>query len=83
MEKPLYANQWSSYIKELKRLISNGQDAREVIQQSINRGYRGFFEVKKYNNCKRIGEQDQSVFSEYGKVKSEHRENEVVLNVSF
>lgn len=83
MEKPLYANQWSSYIKELKRLVSSGQDAREVIQQSINRGYRGFYEVKRYNNYKRIGEQDPSVFSEYGKVKSEHRKNEVVLNVSF
>lgn len=50
MEKPLYSSQWKSYIDDLRELVSKGQDEREVIKQSINRGYRGFFEVKKYGS---------------------------------
>lgn len=77
---PLYANQWTGYINELKRLVESGQDMREVIQQSINRGYRGFFPVKKYN--KQSNGQDPVVFSEYGIVKSMPAEGEA-MHVQF
>ena len=77
---PLYANQWTGYINELKRLVESGQDMREVIQQSINRGYRGFFPVKKYN--KQSNGQDPVVFSEYGIVKSVPAEGEA-MHVQF
>lgn len=77
---PLYFNQWVGYLNELKRLEADGQDIQEVIQQSINRGYKGFYVVKKYNTQSR--QQDKSVFSEYGQVKSV-RSDEVAMNVQF
>lgn len=79
-EYPLYPNQWKGYMDALKDLVDNGQDVYEVIQQSINRGYKGFFEVKKYNRQTRG--QDKSVFSEYGVVKSAPT-NEEAMNVQF
>ena len=77
---PLYASMWKGYLNELRRLVNLGQNEREVIQQSINRGYRGFFEVKQYN--KRAG-QDKSVFSEYGTVKTGNSGKGVLANVQF
>ena len=50
----LYPNQWKGYMNELRRLVESGQDMQEVVQQSINRGYRGFFPVKNYNNKRRL-----------------------------
>jgi len=81
MACPLYFNQWSSYLKELARLQSIGQDVREVIQQSINRGYRGFYEVKQYS--KQSKGQDPSVFNEFGKVKTGKGLGGSLTNVQF
>ena len=67
-EYPLYANQWTGYLKELSRLVESGQDIREVIQQSINRGYRGFFPVKQRGNY--TFKSDTDKFGEYGQVHS-------------
>ena len=81
--KPFGSKTFKGYLDKLEELSNDSEEQIKIIQQSIDRQYQTFYEVKRYNNYKRIGEQDQSVFSEYGKVKSEHRENEVVLNVSF
>ena len=81
--KPFGSKTFKGYLDKLEELSNDSEEQIKIIQQSIDRQYPTFYEVKKYNNYKRIGEQDPSVFSEYGKVKSEHRENEVVLNVSF
>lgn len=81
--KPFGSKTFKGYLDKLEELSNDSEEQIKIIQQSIDRQYQTFYEVKRYNNYKRIGEQDQSAFSEYGKVKSEHRENEVVLNVSF
>ena len=66
-------------MNDLRELVSNGQDAVEVIKQSINRGYRGFFEVKKYNNYN-----DRKKFAEGSKgLKSVWEKKENISNVAF
>lgn len=80
-DKPMYVSGWKALIRKLKELSSNTNEQYEIVRQSLENSWATFYPLK--SNYKRIGEQDQSVFSEYGKVKSEHRENEVVLNVSF
>lgn len=77
-DSPIYHNQWLGLLNNLKKLSDTVTGMIEIVQQSINRGYRGFFEVKQYKK----GGQDPSVFSEYGQVKSVHS-NEVAMNVQF
>lgn len=75
---PIYRGQWVGLLKNLKALSDSIDGQKEIIQQSINRGYKGFFEVKNY----KTKGQDPRVFSEYGVVKSVHSEEEAV-NVQF
>ena len=49
-DKPMYANQWKGMLNKLSKLSDDVNEQCEIVQQSINRGYLGFFEVKKYNN---------------------------------
>ncbi len=50
-EKPLYANMWKGMIKKLTLIDNNDIDtAKEIIQQSIERGYLAFYPVTKYKN---------------------------------
>lgn len=76
---PLYRGQWIGLLNNLRKLSGDTDTQKEIVQQSINRGYKGFFEVKNYNKSKG---QDPSVFSEYGVVKSVHSDEEA-LNVQF
>lgn len=49
--KPIYVNQWRGLLTKLMNIVKQGNDIKEVIQQSIDRGYRSFFPVnssKKY-----------------------------------
>ena len=78
-DSPIYHNQWVGLLNNLKKLSNTVNGMVEIVQQSINRGYKGFFEVKQYG---KKGGQDPSVFSEYGQVKSV-RSNEVAMNVQF
>lgn len=64
-EKPLYGvNQWTAL---LKRLDATPGDKRKIVQQSIEKGWCSFYEVKQETNGK-------SSFSEYGVVSSEQAE---------
>lgn len=47
-DAPMYVNQWKGLLNELNRLAHSLEDACAIVQQSINRGYRGFFPVKEY-----------------------------------
>ena len=47
-EAPMYVNQWKGMLNELNRLAHSVEEACAIVQQSINRGYRGFFPVKEY-----------------------------------
>ena len=76
---PIFRGQWLGLLNNLKKLSGDTATQIEIVQQSINRGYKGFFEVKQY---KKYGGQDKSVFSEYGQVKSVHK-NEEIVNVQF
>ena len=78
-DSPIYHNQWVGMLNKLKELSDTVEGMLEIVQQSINRGYKGFFAVKQYN---RSGGQDQRVFSEYGQVKSVKSDG-VVMNVQF
>lgn len=46
-DKPMYANQWKGMLNKLKDM----DNIQDVIQQSIDRGYLGFFPVKKYQSA--------------------------------
>jgi hypothetical protein len=49
-DKPLYANMWKGMINKLRKLDNNDYDtACAIVQQSINRGYLGFFPVNNYS----------------------------------
>lgn len=78
---PIFRGQWLGLLNNLKKLSGDTATQIEIVQQSINRGYKGFFEVKTYNKTYKGG-QDKSVFSEYGQVKSIHS-NEEAMNVQF
>lgn len=49
-DKPLYANMWKGMLRSLDGLCGD-DDALgcEIVQQSINRGYLGFFKVNRYS----------------------------------
>ena len=83
--KPFGSKTFKSYLNKLGELSSGSEEQIKIIQQSIDRQYSTFYEVKKYtsNYNKNRGFQDPTVFSEYGQVKSEKRANEVIMNVSF
>ena len=47
-EKPLYANMWKGMLRSLDGLCGDDDDLGcEIVQQSINRGYLGFYAVNK------------------------------------
>ena len=49
-DKPLYANMWKGMLKKLESLDENDCElACAIVQQSINRGYLGFFPVNTYS----------------------------------
>lgn len=47
-DSPMYVNQWKGMLNELNKLAHSLEEACAIVQQSINRGYRGFFPVKEY-----------------------------------
>ena len=49
-DSPMYVNQWKGLLNELERLAHSSQEAYDIVQQSINRGYRGFFPVSEYKS---------------------------------
>lgn len=82
-DKPIFADGWRRLLNTLKDMSDDNATRVKIVEQSIDNGWGKFVRLKKYNNYKRIGEQDKSVFSEYGQVKSEKRANEVIMNVQF
>ena len=82
-DKPIFADGWRRLLNTLKDMSDDNVTRVKIVEQSIDNGWGKFVRLKKYNNYKRIGEQDKSVFSEYGQVKSEKRANEVIMNVQF
>ena len=75
--KPFSDRTFKSYLNRLSELANNTSDKLKIIQYSIDGQYPAFYPLK--NNYKG---QNRDVFSEYGKVKSEHIQEEVV-NVPF
>ena len=47
---PMYVNQWRGMLHELETVAHSVEEACAVVQQSINRGYRGFYPVKDYKS---------------------------------
>lgn len=78
---PMYKNQWVGMLNKLKDLSDSVTEQIEIVQQSINRGYKGFFEVKKYSRQGRV--QDPAVFNEFGKVKTGKGIGGNLTNVQF
>lgn len=79
-EKPIYLPQWRTLVNSLNDLANDVETKIKIVQQSIINGWCKFVELKTYN--KHRGGQDKSVFSEYGQVKSVHKE-ETIVNVQF
>ena len=49
-DKPMYANMWKGMLRALDGLCGDDDELGcEIVQQSINRGYLGFYAVNKYN----------------------------------
>ena len=51
-DAPMYVNQWRGLMNQLNKLAHSLEEALAIVQQSINRGYRGFFPAKEYKNDK-------------------------------
>lgn len=47
-DKTFYANQWKGMLNKLNTLTDDYSTKVKIVQQSIDRGYMGFFEVKDY-----------------------------------
>ena len=80
-DRPFGAKSFESSLKKLGELSTDLDEQIKIIQQSIDRSYPTFYPLNKSYNKR--GVQDPSVFSEFGQVKSEIREDEVVLNVPY
>lgn len=76
-DKPMYVSGWKVLLRKLKELSQNANEQYQIVRQSLENSWATFYPLKK--NYKG---QDKSVFSEYGKVKSE-KKDEVVVNVQF
>ena len=47
-DSPMYVNQWKGMLNKLGEFSDDVDVLCDIVQQSIDRGYRGFFEVKDY-----------------------------------
>lgn len=74
-DKPLYVNMWRGMLKKLFSM----SDIHNVVQQSIDKGWLAFYEVKSYGKKK----DSQIVSSEFGVVTCKKSEDEEVINVGF
>ena len=79
-DKPIFADGWRILLNKLKDMADDNETRIKIVQQSMDNGWATFVRLKKYNNYK--GGQDKRVFSEYGQVKSVHKDEEIV-NVQF
>ena len=80
-DKPMYVSGWKALIRKLQELSPKINEQYEIVRQSLENSWATFYPIK--NNNYRKGEQNQSVFSEYGQVKAERRDDEVIVNVQF
>ncbi len=81
-DTPFGAKTFASYLKKLAGLTSNADEQIKIIQQAIDKSHLTFYPLSDYSKYKR-GKQDPSVFSEFGKVKSDIRKDEVIVNVQY
>ena len=76
-DKPIYgSNQWKGMLIRLGELVDSGEDAVQVIKQSIEHGWASFYPVNKNN-------QKKDVFSEYGQVTCEKSDGKESSGVEF
>lgn len=80
-DKPMYVSGWKALIDKLQSLSPNASEQCRIVRQSLENSWATFYPLKN-NNYKR-GQQDQRVFSEFGKVKSDIRKDEVIVNVQY
>ena len=63
-DKPMYANMWKGMLRSLDGLCGDDDDLGcEIVQQSINRGYLGFYAVNKRSSTPTF---DHTKHVEYG-----------------
>lgn len=48
--KQFYVNMWKGLLNDLDRLASNTDTAIEIVEQSIRKGWKGFYAQKNYTN---------------------------------
>lgn len=72
-DKPLYANMWKGMINKLRQLDNGDYDsACAIVQQSINRGYLGFYPVNVYTNYNKSNSTLHDKVNESGAVNVPH-----------
>lgn len=72
-DKPLYANMWKGMINKLRQLDNGDYDsACAIVQQSINRGYLGFYPVNVYTNYNKSNNTLHDKVNESGAVNVPH-----------
>lgn len=47
--KPFYTNMFKGLLNDLDRLTDNTETAIKIVEQSIKKGWKGFYELKEYN----------------------------------
>lgn len=79
-DKPLYTNVWKALLKKLDSIVkSTGDEYIDIVQQSIDKGWISFYEIKKYSKKKDI----QTVSSEFGLVSCDKADDEEMIDVDF
>ena len=48
--RPFYYNMWPSIVNELDKLAKDSDTAIKIVEQSITKGWKGFYALKTYNN---------------------------------
>ena len=80
-DKPMFVSGWKALISKLFELSQDANEQYAIVKQSLENSWATFYPLKK-NNYK-TNKQNQSVFSEYGKVHTGRNENEVIVDAKY
>ena len=79
-EKPLYYNMWRGLLNKLFSLSKNLSDLCNIVQQSIDKGWLSFYELKTFNGKKK---DLQVISSEFGSVTCNKADDEEMTDAYF
>ena len=79
-DKPLYYNMWRGQLNKLFSLSNKLDDLCNIVQQSIDKGWLSFYEIKSFNGKKK---DLQVISSEFGSVTCDKADDEEMTDAYF